>query len=239
MAILLQRLCWNSREWREPTGHGYGVEDSYVGKNGFGHEEWNLKTTDLINGKVYGYTYYSPSTGGTTPLGPHDVFFFAISPPPRRVRLLVGACHNARFLSEDERRRLKESLKGSDYLDRRAEELLALGLPNLRSKPDALQLLTEFELNVCVEPAHIETYLPPQKLEPSDIGGRDPTTINRYTRPVFLDRSPRRAATSKVPDAWVSSPFPAVSDDLLVDAYVRFTPAQRRVIARRHNLLSN
>lgn len=238
MAILLQRLCWNSREWREPTGHGYGAEHSYVGKNGFGHEEWNLKTTDLINGKVYGYTYYSPPTGGATPLGPHDIYFFAISPHPQRQRLLVGAYHNAHFLSEDERRHLKESLEGSDYLDRRAEELLALGLPNLRSEPDALELLKEFPLNVCVAPAQIETYLPPQELEPSDIGGRDPRTINRYTRPVFLDRSPRRAA-NVVTDASGSPPSPALADDLLVDSYVRFTPAQRRVIARRHNILSN
>ena len=86
---LLQRLCWNSNGWRGPTGQQYGKEHSYVGENGFGHEEWNLNTSDLIEGKVYGYTYYTPPQDAIGPPSSYDVYFFTIAEDKKR--LLVGA----------------------------------------------------------------------------------------------------------------------------------------------------
>ena len=36
------RICWNTRNWREPTAEASKLEkgDSYVRSHGFGHEEW-------------------------------------------------------------------------------------------------------------------------------------------------------------------------------------------------------
>jgi hypothetical protein len=232
---LLQRLCWNSNTWRGPTGDSYQKEDSYVGQNGFGHEEWNLNTADLIDGNVYGYTYYNPPAHGAAPLGPYDLYFFAIS--PHKERFLVGAYRSAWFLDQEDRRLLKTRLEGSPYLVHRAKELVALGLPHLQTEDDAMRiLLTDFALNVRTAPDQVVTISPPRLLRSADIGGRDPRHLNRYTKPLFIDRapvgeSPRPAASARLPEE--------VDRELLEDAYVRFTPAQRRVIERRHNVLSN
>jgi len=229
MGTLLQRLCWNSNGWRGPTGDAYRKEDSYVGKNGFGHEEWNLNTADLIDGKVYGYTYYNPPQN--KPLAPYDVYFFAVAPD--KTRLLVGTYENACFLSNEERRRLSERLKGSEYLGRRAKELVALRLPHLQSEESALRLLLgDFALNICAAPECVVAFLPPRTLQPSDTGGRDPRVLNRYTKPVFLAQAPSRKGSLSP----AKSPVQAVLPE---DAYVRFTPAQQQVILRRHNELSN
>ncbi len=235
MTILLQRLCWNSNGWRGPTGDRYQQENSYVGMNGFGHEEWNLNTADLIDGKIYGYTYYNPPPSGKMPLGPHDIYFFTIA--PNKKRLLVGGYRDAIFLSEAERRTLKGQLDGSAYLERRAEELVALGLPHLQTTKTAMKvLLTDFALNVCTYPQQVLTFSPPHVLHSSDIGGRDPKDLKRYTKPLFIDSPPNGKAPAKSPGAALQAES---AHDLLEDAYVRFTSAQRRVIQRRHNVLSN
>ncbi len=229
MTLLLQRICWNSNDWRGPTGEEFGKEQSYVGENGFGHEDWNLNTADLIDGKIHGYTYYNPPSSGS--LGPHDIYFFAIT--PKKERVLVGAYLNARFLDLAERQQLKDRLRGSEYLKRRADELLALNLPNLQSEDAAIdKLLQDFAINVEVDPANVVILLPHRSLDPSLIGGRDPSRLNRYTMPTFLDGSPIEKSIRPPPPAPAKGP-------LIEDAYVRFTPAQQRVIRRRHNELSN
>ncbi len=235
MTILLQRLCWNSQGWRGPTGEKYGEEGSYVGKNGFGHEEWNFNTADLINGKVYGYTYYNPPAGGVIPLGPHSIFFFTIA--PGKERLLVGGYQNAHFLTPMERRQLRMQLEGSDVLDRRAEELVALGMPKLSDRSAALEhLLQDFALNVHTSPQDVLSFSPPRILQSEDTGGRNPLRLNRYTKPVFLEEPPA-SATNEDPDA--IQPHDPPPEDLFEDSYVRFTTAKKRVIVCRHNLLSN
>jgi hypothetical protein len=110
---------------------------------------------------------------------------------------------------------------------------VALELPNLRSEADAVEkLLQDFALNVRASPRNIVTISPHRILESSDVGGRNPLRLTRYTNPTFLEALPMKQP------AKTSTALPS-THALLEDAYVRFTPAQRRVIRRRHNLLSN
>lgn len=235
MTILLQRLCWNSNGWRGPTGEGYQKESSYVGEHGFGHEEWNLNTADTIGDKVYGYTYYNPSPHNRISLGPHDIYFFAIA--PSKDRLLVGAYRDAFFLSNEERQQLKKRLEGSDYLERRAKELVALRLPHLSAYQDAQRaLLQDFALNVCTVPEKVIVFSPPRILTESATGGRNPKRLNRYTHPVFLSGAPVSESDFQLSVIAQSTPNQRL---LLEDAYVRFSAEQQQVILRRHNLLSN
>jgi hypothetical protein len=80
MALLIQRIGWNSLGWREPTGEQFRKEQSYVGKNGFGHEDWNFAAADIIGGKFYGYSYYQPGERSPFQTGKHDVYFYGINP---------------------------------------------------------------------------------------------------------------------------------------------------------------
>jgi len=55
--IKIARICWNTDRWIKPSGPlGKSKNhDSYEFNYGFGHEEWLLDTTKLINGYHYGY----------------------------------------------------------------------------------------------------------------------------------------------------------------------------------------
>lgn len=237
MAILLQRLCWNSNSWRGPTGDRYRQEDSYVGRTGFGHEEWNFNTADLIGGHVHGYCYYNPPEGSPTLAGSHQIHFFAIE-PNTHARMLVGRYCQARFLTKDEQEELKEELLHSDYGLKRIEELLALDIEPLSDEQVVKEhLFGEFALNLRVTPEHVKGLGTPVPLSPSDIGGRDPKHLSRYARPVFLSAPPSPARSNRVSRA--TPTIGGHDEDLLTDAYLRFTKAQRRVIKRNHNALSN
>lgn len=228
MAMLLQRICWNSLGWREPTGELSGREESYVGNNGFGHEEWNFNSNDLIDGFVHGYTYYPalkqhPSIG----YGPHEICFFAIS--PRKERLIVGSYSNAHFLNPQEIDALKSQYFSSDISERRIEELTALNLDSIRGDAAARKKLeADFALNVRVRPADVHPYNPHRLLTSEDVAGRNPLRLNRYTRPVFLDNLPVGVRPEHGSD-----------HELLEDSYLRFTKSERKVIERRHNQISN
>lgn len=53
----ISRVCWNTHDWKFPTGPE-GKDSSnqtFEGKYGFGHEEWLADTSHEINGFCYGF----------------------------------------------------------------------------------------------------------------------------------------------------------------------------------------
>ena len=52
----MARICWNSNNWRRPSGREGKSSDvsSYEHINGFGHEEWLFDLDKTINGYHYG-----------------------------------------------------------------------------------------------------------------------------------------------------------------------------------------
>lgn len=235
MTILLQRLCWNTNGWRGPTGEMYGKEDSYVGQNGFGHEEWNLNVSDVLEGKAFGYTYYSPPEHSDLIGKSHDIFFFAINAAKERV--LVGHYERAAFLGRDERKELKNKFEKSDILEKRVEELLALGLPSIKTTKEARRLLLDqFAANIVVNPRDVHSFGSPVVLSAEMLKGSEPKYLSRYTKPVFITSRP--ALPRRKPGAG-KNPFSDSNQELLEDAYLRFTKAQQKVVFRVHNQLSN
>jgi hypothetical protein len=244
MAILLQRLCWNDNYWRGPTGGLHGKEDSYVGKHGFGHEEWNFNTAETVAGEVVGYSYYSPPQSDPAKLmGPHDIYFFAVD--PARNRWLVGRYTNARFLTLAEKKRVAALFTAEGLLAKRTEELRSLNLPGLRSAKRLAKLM-EVEAKIAVLPSNVEVYDPPLSLNKEMLRGRDPKWLNRYTTPTYLPHPPLLTTTSKKaarssgkPTASARTSDGGTQDELLEDAYTRVSPQQLKVIRRKHNQLSN
>lgn len=230
MTVLLQRLCWNTNRWRGPTGDMYGREDSFVGENGFGHEEWNLNTSDLIDDRIFGYMRYNPSADSPLLAGLHDIFFFTVS--PSRERTLVGFYRNARFLNSDQKKTLQDKFLRSELLEKRMEELIALDLPTIKTEKRARSLLLgEFASNISVDPNDVYALSGLPTLSAEMLLGREPKYFNRYSTPVFLDAEPI------IPDTPIPPQFEI--GHLLEEAYVRFTKEQQKVIARQHNILSN
>ena len=129
MARYLQRLCWNSKGWTAPSGRKFGTENSYPGRYGFGHEEWNFNTDDAVDGYVYGHIYRDfESLGHQTSPGPHDFYFWS-RPRPSSLALLVGVYQNAVFVPKGERERVTSAFEAKGVLQRRTREIQGLGLP--------------------------------------------------------------------------------------------------------------
>ncbi len=53
----ISRICWNTEGWRKPSGKAGKSKnkDLYEYRFGYGHEEWLLDTTKLIDGWHYAY----------------------------------------------------------------------------------------------------------------------------------------------------------------------------------------
>ena len=53
----IARICWNTEGWRNPSGPQGKSKNkrAYEHRVGYGHEEWLLDTTKLINGWDYAY----------------------------------------------------------------------------------------------------------------------------------------------------------------------------------------
>src|SRR4051812_36569850 len=50
------RLCWNTLDWRRPSGDAQALETgTFVSNYGFGHEEWLLNTEWELDGFRYGF----------------------------------------------------------------------------------------------------------------------------------------------------------------------------------------
>ncbi len=213
----------------------YEKENSYVGKNGFGHEEWNLNVSDVLDGKAFGYTYYNPPEHSDLIGAGHDIFFFSINPAKKRV--LVGYYEDAVFLDQDGRNKLKDAFEQSDILEKRIEELLALGLPSIKTTKKARHLLLDqFSSNIVVNPKNVHSFGTPVVLSAEMLSGREPKYLSRYTKPVFLTSKPafRRGKSGARTD-----PFAGTDQELLENSYLRFTKEQQKVIFRLHNQLSN
>lgn len=214
-----------------------GRESSYVGEHGFGLEEWNLNTADILNGKVFGYSRFNPSARRLKNLKKNDIYFYAINPAKERV--LIGYYKDAAFLEERERDQLREHFAKSEVFKKRTEELLALNLPRLKTKTTVRRfLLGEFAANIAVDPENVFAVTPGISLTAQMLGGHNPKYLSRYTSPLTLPlfQTPDRSTKAK---AEAQPATPPEDKWLLETAYLRFTPAQRKVIERLHNQLSN
>ena len=80
------RICWNSNQWRFPSGEAPHLEEgSYVVDAGFGHEEWLFNFAWLIDGFHYAFLQpvnksFETVTGETI-----DVLLYTISPSGDRL----------------------------------------------------------------------------------------------------------------------------------------------------------
>ena len=236
MTILLLRIGWNSNGWRAPTGELLNREASYVGKNGFGHEDWNFATTDLVGDRILGYVRYQPADRRVDLRLPVDIWFF--SREPGGPRYLVGRYKDASFLDSEARASARRQFGKSGVLEKRIDELAALNLPFIKTREQARHnLFEDFSSNLAVLAENIQVFEPRVELTSALIGGRDPRWLNRYGTPIELSEAPPLKDSVRP----IRRPPLAATDpeQLPEEAYLRFTVAQMRVIKRMHNLLSN
>lgn len=124
MQAMLNRMCWNSNGWLQPSGTSR--DNGYPDEMGFGHEEWNFNTHDAVDGFVYGYLYYQPSLRVLAKSGSDFwIGFWSINSETRE-HILVGVFPNATLPTEEDYTRVDEVFTTKGIYERRASELRAV-----------------------------------------------------------------------------------------------------------------
>lgn len=236
MKTILNRMCWNSRGWRIPTGNS--SDGGYPSETGYGHEEWNFQVEDAYNGNIYGYTYYRPPETTIEEAEGHFKIGFWSRHPGTKLKLLVGIYHDATVVSNDETNELYNYFNSEGILNRRAEELESVA--NYLSYSEALA-----EVKKSVNLQWINWKCPIEKVEifphlhqlTDKIGNK---TIGAYfTKPTFVDTN--LFIDSIKVNNLIQSPMHKIirNSPLTEDAYYRESARNLRVIIPRHNQLSN
>lgn len=100
----IARICWNTHDWRRPSGsEGKSLSDgSYEKKIGFGHEEWILDDSRIYEPNGYHYGFLQPMNvaSGKHIGAVYDIHLFSISPLKQKV--YVGCLHHAVGVSPEE-----------------------------------------------------------------------------------------------------------------------------------------
>src|SRR5689334_976997 len=95
------RLCWNSYGWEYPAGIAKHIEnDSYVTKNGFGHEEWLFNFAWVIDG--YQYSFLQPVHKSQERLKGQTIEVLLYSINPNGDRVYVGEISHCEVLTDDQ-----------------------------------------------------------------------------------------------------------------------------------------
>lgn len=104
------RLCWNTADWERPTASASEAPDSFFSKQGFGHEEWLMRTDWLLHGysgaegdqRSYRYTHLTPCMPSRQAERGvhHDLLLYTLRPDG--MRLLVGLVRDVLLIDHDE-----------------------------------------------------------------------------------------------------------------------------------------
>jgi len=235
---MLNRMCWNSRGWRLPTGNPGGGGDP--GKVGFGVEEWNFQIEDQVDGFVYGYIYYKPPVKTIQRAGGHfRVLFWSIHPDTQE-KLLVGMYGDATIPTDGDYAKVNLEFSSRGIYKRRKQELCA-AVPSM-SDDDVCRHVTNsvtepwLSLKCLVEEVrHFAEYIPIDEVVKSTNVGQ------RFARPTFIhsgtdDLLRVLSLTQASPEAVMP---PARPSALAEDGYYRESPQSLKLIVKRHNKLSN
>jgi len=159
--MYLSRICWNSNGWVFPSGEASHLEkDSFVTDHGFGHEEWLLNFTWLLEGYHYGFlqpigSSFERVTGQTA-----DLLLYAIN--PNRQRVYVGEIHGCEVLTRAQAKRAFEYYKRQGWLKEMKQQLREIGA-------DLTTLNAPLEcFNVRFRPTNFEGYQPLRLAAPDD-----------------------------------------------------------------------
>lgn len=154
----IARICWNRNGWIAPSGRlgKSNNKESYEYKNGYGHEEWLLDTTKLINGYHYGYIQAIGKYRDTYLNQIFDVSLYSINSKTKQ-RWWVGEIKNLEVVPAKESEKIykiykkngwyKEMVSQLKEVDANIKEFKDFVTPDIfsvvRYKPENLKLLEQ------------------------------------------------------------------------------------------------
>lgn len=235
-SALLQRVVWNTSDWRKPTATS--DEGDYVGEHGFGHEEWNFQTDDAVDDHVLGYLYYRPGAATLKKAGGRfDIGFWTLHPKARG-RFVIGRWREASLASEAFVKKVDQQFLKSGVYQRRADELRAVR-PALSVKAayEAVREgIRDGWLRFMCPVRAVEVYDKTEFVKlPASIDGHGLSL--RFAAPTLVTAVPAKlkptAGKPRGPGGYEET------SPLAEDGYFREVGAQLKAILPKHSILSN
>jgi hypothetical protein len=243
MKTLLQRVCWNTRDWKLPDGN-LKRDGGYAAKHGFGHEEWNFQTDDACKGFVFGYLRYHPAQKTLAKSGGKFRIAFWSRDPLSGKKYIVGYYHEAVPATKSDALELDRHFKEQGIYRRRATELMIV--PHFTQAQRSAELVRSVKkgtFNFKCKVGDLEL-LHQKLLLPDKVNGRP---VGQYfTNPTIIDGplfNPKRQAKKSKSGNPTPSGFKGArggtTEPLIEDSYFRESPARLRLIVPRHKKLGN
>jgi hypothetical protein len=112
----IARICWNSEGWQKPSGPvGKSKStDAYESQTGYGHEEWLLDTTKLIDGYHYGYLQAIGQHREKYLGSEFDISIYSINSKTKQ-RWWIGEIKNVKIIDGEESRKVYKEYKQNGW----------------------------------------------------------------------------------------------------------------------------
>jgi hypothetical protein len=124
----IARICWNSRDWKRPSGsEGKSRNDNaYENISGFGHEEWLLDDTKVMQ-DGYHYSFLQPiNTKAKKHVGQvYDIHLFTFN--PMHIKEYVGCIKNVECISPEQAHNAYKYYRKCGWLREMKEDVLYVG----------------------------------------------------------------------------------------------------------------
>lgn len=124
----IARICWNSEGWQRPSGSDgkSSNPDAYESQNGYGHEEWLLDTSKLIDGYHYAYVQAIGSHRDTYLGDLYNISFYSIDGDTKQ-RWWLGTIRDVQIVGEHDAKRVYEIYKKNGWYDEMIDQLKRVG----------------------------------------------------------------------------------------------------------------
>jgi hypothetical protein len=139
------RICWNTKNWKQPTGEAAIIENgkSYVALNGFGHEEWLFNFEWLLrdykgSSEAYKYGFLQPINKFRDKYKGEKFSTVLYTMTPEGERLLVCRIDNVYVPQDSELKWVSAQMRENGWIDQMTQdlELLDISPEIIRNAPD-------------------------------------------------------------------------------------------------------
>jgi hypothetical protein len=169
----LSKICWNTRNWKFPSGPGgkSPSSSSYESKYGFGHEEWLRDNSRIIDG--FHFAFLQPlnlKTDRHVGKKYHIKLFTVLN----STKYFVGTINNAICISKEESKEVYKLYKKNGWLKEMALDVENAGADptQLKNTPPEIYFNVKFRFN---------DFTPTQSGDLEEISENDLNiTTNRY-----------------------------------------------------------
>lgn len=140
----IARICWNTKGWKRPSGSEgkSNSEGSYEKTLGFGHEEWLLDRSRIVNGYHYAFLQAMNTKSHKHDGRVYDIHLFAIS--PYKQKIYIGCLHNVHGITPEESKWVYKRYRKEGWIEEMKQDILYAGGTPKDLKPSMFNVKFKF-----------------------------------------------------------------------------------------------